>query len=284
MQKCMGRMRGSRIDRNGARAHARIMARREFLQLLSSVAALGLLGSCTPPKPPIRTAMPTQRTKIRAICFDLFTLFDPRSVVAIAQTLVPERAHELCEAWRVRQFEYSWIRVASGQYADFRVVTMDALTYAAKAQKVELTEAARDTLVDAYSRLAPWPDTRAALLAWKQAGLRLAPLSNYTPAMLAQLLANAGLTELFDAQISTHPARTFKPDPRAYALGPSTLGLRREEIAFAAFGGWDAAGAKWFAFPTFWVNRLGVPEEILAPGPDATGPTLAELAEFVRAW
>ena len=228
--------------------------------------------------------MPAQRARIRAICFDLFTLFDPRSVVEIARTFVPGHAVELCEAWRVRQFEYSWIRVASSQYADFHAVTADALAYAAKAQKVELSAAARRTLVDAYSRLAPWPDTRAALLAWKQAGLRLAPLSNYTPAMLAQLLANAGLTELFDAQISTDPARTFKPDPRAYALGPSTLGLRQEEIAFSAFGGWDAAGAKWFGFPTFWVNRLGVPEEALAPGPDATGPTLTELAEFVRTW
>jgi len=59
--------------------------------------------------------------------------------------------------------------------------------------------------------------------------------------------------------------------------------LAREEIAFAAFGGWDAAGAKWFGFPTFWVNRLGVPQEQLVD-PDGTGPTLAELAEFVARW
>jgi 2-haloacid dehalogenase len=39
--------------------------------------------------------------------------------------------------------------------------------------------------------------------------------------------------------------------------------LRREEILFAAFGGWDAAGAKAFGFPTFWVNRMGSPLEEL---------------------
>jgi 2-haloacid dehalogenase len=27
--------------------------------------------------------------------------------------------------------------------------------------------------------------------------------------------------------------------------------LKREEILFAAFAGWDAAGAKWFGYPTF---------------------------------
>ena len=101
--------------------------------------------------------------------------------------------------------------------------------------------------------------------------------------MLESLMANAGFSDLFTVQISTDAAKTFKPDPIAYALGESRLGLAREEIAFAAFGGWDAAGAKWFGFPTFWVNRLAVPQEQLV-APDGTGPTLAELGAFVTEW
>ncbi len=253
------------------------MARREFLQQLSGAAALGLLGACLPDhQATARAPRPTARRKIRAICFDLFTLFDPRSVVTVAQGIVPEHAAELCETWRVRQFEYAWLRVASGQYADFRQISEDALVYAAKTRGLELSPSDRRTLVEAYSRLEPWPDTRAALTAWK--------LANFAPRMLSELLANAGLSQLFETQISTDPVRTFKPDPRAYALGPSRLGLAREEIAFSAFGGWDAAGARWFGFPTFWVNRLGLPQEVLGPGPDASGPTLAELAHFVESW
>jgi 2-haloacid dehalogenase len=91
------------------------------------------------------------------------------------------------------------------------------------------------------------------------------------------------LRPLFDEVISTDAAKTFKPDPSAYALGPSVLRLPREQIAFAAFGGWDAAGAKWFGYPTFWVNRVGAPAEELPPGPDAVGPTLRELATWVGA-
>jgi 2-haloacid dehalogenase len=264
------------------------MHRHEFLALLASAGASLGIGACATPvtaaaSPPSRPA-PGSRPKIRAICFDLFTLFDPRSVVTVARGLVGEPATALCEAWRSRQFEYAFLRVAAGQYEDFRAVTAQALDYALQAQRLSLTPEQRETLVEAYSQLEPWPDTRERLLAFRQAGLRLAPLANYSPRMLSGLLAHARLEELFDAQISTHAAGSFKPDPRAYALGMSTLKLEREEIAFAAFGGWDAAGARWFGYPTFWVNRLGVSAEALAPGPDASGPTLAELAQFVADW
>ena len=257
------------------------MARREFLRLVTGSAALGIWGSCAAASPKVQLLPVKANTKIRAICFDLFTLFDPRSVVSVAKTIVPEHAAELCDAWRVRQFEYSWLRVASGQYTDFRRVTEDALAYAGKTRGLGFSHSQRDTLVAAYWQLELWPDARASLSAWKNAGLRLAPLTNYTPQMLSDLLSHAGITDLFDAQLSTDTLKTFKPDPRAYALGPTTFNLSREEVAFAAFGGWDAAGAKWFGLPSFWVNRLGLPQEELAPGPDATGPTLGELAQFV---
>ena len=281
MQKCMAELCRSGIDGRPRSAQIVAMPRREFLKLAASSTVLGVLGSCAAPPAQVAPAMPIPRKKIRAICFDLFTLFDPRSVVSVAKTIVAEHAVELCDVWRVRQFEYSWLRVASAQYVDFRRVTEDALQYAAKSRGLRLSESDRATLVGAYSKLELWPDARAALMAWKRAGLRLAPLTNYSPPMLAELLSNANISDLFDAQLSTHPIKTFKPDPRAYALGPSAFGLSREEIAFSAFGGWDAAGAKWFGFASFWVNRLGVPQEELAPGPDATGPTLAELDRFV---
>jgi 2-haloacid dehalogenase len=203
-------------------------------------------------------------------------------VVKVAQKFAPAKAAELCEAWRVRQFEYAWLRVAGGRYADFRVVTDEALLWAAQTHGVSLTAEARRAMVDGYSQLDLWPDAREALLAWKAEGLQLAPLANYAPGMIEGLVRHAGLDGIFDALISTDRARTYKPDPRAYALGLSVLGRRREEIVFAAFGGWDAAGAAWFGYPTFWVNRFGLVQEELGIAADATDRTLAGLRAFVR--
>ena len=147
-----------------------------------------------------------------------------------------------------------------------------------------LSAQARRRLVDAYAQLELWPDAAEALRAWKAAGLKLAPLANFAPGMIEELVAHAGLHGIFDALISTDRARTYQPDPRAYALGMTVLGCAKDEIAFAAFGGWDAAGAAWFGYPTFWMNRFGVAAEELGAVPDGAGRTLADLATFLREW
>lgn len=280
MQNCIPAIPFRAIDVAASGGQARRMSRREFLTL-APLAMAGALTACAKSVPVNATA---PRSKIRGVCFDLFTLFDPRSVVTAARRLVGDGASELCEAWRVRRFQYAFLRAAGEQYLDFRRCTEDALVYAAKSRNVALSATDRKSLVDAYSELALWPDTQETLEALRAAGLSLAPLANYAPAMLKRLLAHAGLSDHFDAIVSTDAARTFKPSPRAYALGPARLGLPREAVAFAAFGGWDAAGAKWFGMPTFWVNRLSVQAEELDPAPDGTGPGLTELSTFVREW
>lgn len=57
--------------------------------------------------------------------------------------------------------------------------------------------------------------------------------------------------------------------------------LRREEILFAAFAGWDASGAKAFGFPTFWVNRQNQPAEELGFMADHSGRTLDDLVHYI---
>jgi len=59
-------------------------------------------------------------------------------------------------------------------------------------------------------------------------------------------------------------------------------GIEREAILFAPFAGWDAAGARWFGYPTFWVNRLDLPSEELGITADAVGRDLKDLAGFVK--
>ena len=258
------------------------MSRRQFLKLTGgAVVAAAMSTACRPPA----ASRPRSRGgagPIRAIAFDLFTLFDPRSVELAVEAAVPGDGAELARAWRTLQFQYAFLHAAAEQYVDFRQITDDALRVAATTRGHALGDTARARLVDAYQELEPWPDTISTLHALRDGGLRLAPLANYAPSMLAPLLARVGLTPLFEHLLSTDRARTFKPSPRAYQLAVDAFALPREQIAFAAFGGWDAAGAAWFGYPTFWVNRLGVTPDRLAPV-DAftTGPTLTALHAWI---
>jgi 2-haloacid dehalogenase len=99
--------------------------------------------------------------------------------------------------------------------------------------------------------------------------------------MLLTISRNAGIADWFEYYLTTDRVKAFKPDPRAYKMAEDTFKLRREKIVFAAFGGWDAAGAKSFGLNTFWVNPLGVPVEELGEAPDRVGSTLTELARYV---
>lgn len=249
------------------------MSRREFLRWVG----VASLPSCAANR--TAAVLPGARRSIRAVAFDLFTLFDPRGVDhKVASVLGDQRA--FAATWKRKLFEYSWLRAAAGQYRDFEALAGDALSYAARAHDVALSEAARSELSGAFTELEPWPDSAEALRQLRERGLKLAPLANFTPRMIEQLLGRARLLDQFDALISTDLAQTYKPDPRAYALAESVLGLRRQEIAFSAFGGWDAAGASWFGLPTFRVDRLSQPSEELAPGV-ASGRDLPALASWL---
>jgi 2-haloacid dehalogenase len=115
-------------------------------------------------------------------------------------------------------------------------------------------------------------------------GIRLGVLSNATPEILNAGVGNSGLEGVFQHVLSTDRLKTYKPDPRAYRMGVDALEMTREEIAFVASAGWDAAGAKWFGYPMFWANRLNSPNEELGPAPGAVGPDFTGLAGFVKSW
>ena len=249
--------------------------RREFLTLGAGSVATGLLGTM-----PLAYGE-TKRT-IKAIAFDAFTTFDPRPIVALAEQLFPTKGAALGNAWRTRQFEYTWLRSVGHRYVDFWKVTEDALVFAANMLHLDLSTDKRAQLMAAYLDLKAYADVRPALESLQRAGIRLALLSNMTRTMLEAATKNAGFEGLFEFTLSTDTVRTYKPDPRAYQLGMEAFGLPRQDMLFAAFGGWDAAGAKWFGYPTFWVNRLHLPVEELDVAPDAMGDSLTDVAQFVR--
>jgi 2-haloacid dehalogenase len=217
----------------------------------------------------------------KAVAFDALTTLDPRPIAARAEEVFPRRGTLLADLWRTRQFEYTWLRTLTSTYADFQQVTEESLVYAANVMNLDLTAPKRQRLLQCFWEFRPWPDARAALEKLKASGIRLAFLSDFTEPMLDAAVKSCGFEGFFGPHLSTDNVRAFKPAPHAYKMAVDAFRLQREEIVFAAFAGWDAAGARSFGFATFWVNRMKLPSEQLGVQPNAVGSDLLALADFV---
>ena len=221
-----------------------------------------------------------ERSPVEAIAFDGFPIFDPRSIARKVVALVPDRGRDLAQAWSTKLFGNSWLYTAAGQYAPFDEVADNALRYAADSLGVTLAASDRAALVASYGALDVWPDVKPALAKLRAAGVKLAFLSNLGERTLRDDMRRNGIEAAFDHVLSTDRVRAFKPSPKAYAMAIDAFGLPKSRIGFAAFGGWDAAGAAWFGYRTAWVNRLGVPLEQLGPGPAIVSTTMSAVLDL----
>lgn len=225
-------------------------------------------------------AQTVDKPKIKAIAFDAFPIFDPREIAKRAEEIFPGQGQKVMEVWRTRLFEYQWLRAIGGQYEDFISTAEASLVFTSNQLQLDLTEDKKKRFLDSLMNLKTWPDA-TAIKELKAMGIELVFLSNMTEAMLANGLKQAGLEKEFTFILSTDTIKTYKPDPKAYALAVDKLKLPKESILFVAFAGWDVAGAKWYGYPTFWVNRPGASPEELGVSADASGKDLASLVRFV---
>jgi len=227
----------------------------------------------------------------KAVIFDAYgTLFDVHSVVAAAEQMFPGQGDVLSQLWRQKQIEYTQLRTladpAGTRYQPFWTITLDALRFAARKLGLALNPAAEKRLMDEYACLSAFPDAVPALRQLHDqrahgAGLGLAILSNGNPQMLDIAVKSAGMTGLFDHVLSVDAVRAYKPAPAAYALGTEAFSAQPREIVFVSSNGWDAAGASWFGFTTFWLNRQRAPAEELGITPHGTGGSMNDLLAFL---
>ncbi|MBA2720095.1 MAG: haloacid dehalogenase type II [Chloroflexi bacterium] len=196
-----------------------------------------------------------------AVFFDLYgTLLNLGRLDAECEAIAPGRGAEVAAAWRSEQLRLTWLRTIAGAWADFEVVTADAL--ASTGQRFGLAPALLDQVAGTFDRLPPRAGAEPVLRGLREAGLVLGILSNGSEAMIERALDGSGLRNVFDHVLSVDSVRRYKPDPAVYQLAVDATGLAPASIAFVTANDWDAAGAAAFGFDVAW---LQVPGSKLAP-------------------
>ena len=124
---------------------------------------------------------------------------------------------------------------------------------------------------------------QAALERLRDAGFRLATLTNSAPSSPPTPLEKAGLAPLFEAALSVDAVRRFKPAAECYRQAADKLGVAPADICMVATHVWDLLGAQAVGFRTAFVTwgdnaALPVPE---LPQPDVAAPTMIALADAI---
>lgn len=193
---------------------------------------------------------------VRALVFDAYgTLYDVQSVRDLATELCGDKGELITQLWRLKQLEYTWLRGLMHAYEDFWSVTRSSLEFVLESAGIVPEPSICNNLMSKYLDLDLYPEAREALNAL--AGYKLAILSNGSPGMLGDLVNGSGLAPLFADVISVDRAKTYKPDPKCYALVEPALGVARQEVLFVSSNSFDVAGAKQFGFRVAWIERGG---------------------------
>jgi 2-haloacid dehalogenase len=220
--------------------------------------------------------------KLRAVLFDAYgTLFDVHSVALLAEQFYPGQGERLSLLWRDKQIEYTRLVTMSGSggehYRPFWDITRSALQFTAEKLQLAMPLALEDRLMNEYRHLSAFPENGTVLAELKRRRVPTGILSNGDPEMLDVAVKSAGFADLVQHVISVHPARRFKTDSAAYALGTAALKLPAREILFVSSNCWDAIGATWYGYTTLWVNRTGAPLDKLHTTPTHIGRSLRDV-------
>ena len=191
---------------------------------------------------------------IKAIIFDAYgTLFDVNSAAEICKDKIGDKWESFANYWRTTQLEYTWLRSLMKRHKDFWQVTEDSLDKSMKT--FEIDSSMRNELLDLYKILSPFKEVPEVLKSLKEKDLKLAILSNGTPALLNQLVKNNNLDNLFDDLFSIEEVGIYKPDSKVYDMPINKYKIQKNEVAFLSANTWDVSGGGNYGFNSIWVNR-----------------------------
>ena len=191
---------------------------------------------------------------IKAIIFDAYgTLFDVNSAAEKCKDKIGDKWESFANHWRKTQLEYTWLRSLMKLHKDFWQVTEDSLDKTIKAYKID--SSMRNELLNLYKILSPFKEVPEVLKSLKDKNLKLAILSNGTPALLNQLVKSNNLDNLFDDLFSIEEVGIYKPDSKVYDIPIKKYNIKKNEVAFLSANTWDVSGGGNYGYNSIWVNR-----------------------------
>jgi 2-haloacid dehalogenase len=184
--------------------------------------------------------------------------------------------------WFATLLQYSLAMTVAGQYAPFHEIGAAVLRMLARNREVVLDEEGARKALAPMRSLPPHPDVRPALEELRQAGFRLAALTNSSVSTVQAQLAHAGLADCFERQLSVESVGKYKPHADVYRWAAGEMKVEPKQCMLVAAHGWDVAGAKWAGMQAAFVARVGQQIFPLAGMPDIIVNDFRALADKLK--
>ena len=218
----------------------------------------------------------------RVIVFDLMgTLLDLQALDAYFERFFGEAT--VRKEWFMQTLQLAMAATLTNSYEDFGVQADTGLEMTARHYKVSMLGEEKNLILGTLRKLRPFPEVAQSLQRLRDAGLRLATLTNSTAQTAEAQLTNAGLRDHFEQVISADEIRCFKPAPEVYHLAAERMSIEPGHIRFVAAHHWDVTGALRAGCSAGFVARPGQVLNPFGPQPDVKGSDLGEVAEKILA-
>jgi len=185
------------------------------------------------------------------------------------------------QAW-FGQFLTSWLTaMVTGVYQDFGTIGGSALEMVAERQGVDLSDEDKQQILGGMQELPPHPEVEENLGRLREAGIRLAALTNSTQQVADTQIDNSGLRDYFEQVLSADAVQRLKPAPEPYRMTAESLGVEIGQVRLVAAHAWDVAGAMRAGGAAAFVARPGMVLNPLFERPDVVGADLREVADRI---
>jgi 2-haloacid dehalogenase len=185
--------------------------------------------------------------------------------------------------WFAQTLQLAMAAVITNSYEDFRVQADTGLEITARRYKVSMLGEEKNLILGTLHKLRAFPEVGQNLQRLRDAGLRLATLTNSTVQAAEAQLTYAGLRGHFEQVISADEVRCFKPAPEVYHLAARRLGVEPGQVRLVAAHDWDVTGALRAGCAAVFVARPGQVMNPFGPQPDVKGSNLGEVVEQILA-
>jgi len=219
---------------------------------------------------------------MRVLVFDVIeTLLDLQALDPAFELVFGDRRAR--REWFQQMLQSALVATVTDAYRDFSQLGRAALEMTAKRHGVELSPQDEQRILGTIRQLPPHSDVIGGLSRLRDAGFRMAALTNSTVEVAETQLQSAGLREFFELALAADTARRLKPAREAYHMAAQRLDVEPNNVRLIAAHAWDVTGAMRAGCAAAFIARPSMVLDPTGEQPDVVGTDLYGVADQIIA-